>query len=114
MVLVVIFVFGLCAGSFINCLVWRLREKKTILGRSMCPKCKKQIAWYDNVPLLSFILLKGKCRSCHKKISWQYPLVELITAVLFLVIWQKYQINIDITDIARYSLPITRYSFLNQ
>ena len=81
----IIFIFGLCVGSFINCLVWRLNQKKTILGRSICPKCKKQIAWYDNVPLLSFILLKGKCRNCKREISWQYPAVELTTSILFVI-----------------------------
>jgi len=54
------------------------------MGRSYCPKCRHQIAWYDNIPVISFILLKAKCRYCHKSISWQYPLIEIITALLFL------------------------------
>jgi prepilin signal peptidase PulO-like enzyme (type II secretory pathway) len=78
-------IFGLLIGSFINCLAWRLYKEETIFGRSHCPKCLKQIDWFDNIPLLSFILLRGKCRHCAKKISWQYPLVELITGVLFYV-----------------------------
>ena len=77
------FIFGLLIGSFINCLAWRLYKEETILGRSYCPKCLKKIKWYDNIPLLSFVLLKGKCRACSQKISWQYPLVELVTGVLF-------------------------------
>ena len=84
-ILVFIFFFGLIIGSFLNCLIWRLHKKESLLGRSYCPKCKKQIAWYDNLPVLSFILLRGKCRQCGKKISWQYPTVELITAVLFIM-----------------------------
>lgn len=76
-------IFGVLIGSFINCLAWRLYKEETIFGRSHCPDCSKQIAWYDNIPLLSFILLKGKCRACSKKISWQYPLVELIMGLLF-------------------------------
>jgi len=76
-------IFGLLIGSFINCLAWRLYKEETIFGRSYCPKCLKQILWHDNIPLLSFILLKGKCRSCSEKISWQYPLVELATGLLF-------------------------------
>jgi prepilin signal peptidase PulO-like enzyme (type II secretory pathway) len=63
-------------------LVWRLHVEETLWGRSYCPKCKKQIAWYDNIPVLSFVFLKGKCRNCQQKISWQYPIVELITAIL--------------------------------
>src|SRR3989339_522299 len=79
------FIAGLAIGSFLNCLIWRLHEEKTILGRSMCTKCKKIIAWYDNIPLLSFIILRGKCRHCGAKISWQYPVVEFFTAVLFVM-----------------------------
>lgn len=82
---VIIFIFGLMIGSFLNCLIWRLYCEETVLGRSYCPKCRKQIAWYDNIPVFSFMLLKGKCRSCKKKISWQYPIVELITGLLFVL-----------------------------
>ncbi len=81
----IVFILGLAIGSFISCLVWRLHEKKTMLGRSMCPKCKKQISWYENIPILSFIILKGKCSKCHKPISVQYPIVELVTGILFVI-----------------------------
>jgi len=80
-----VFIIGLMIGSFLNCLIWRLYKNETIGGRSYCPKCRKQIDWYDNIPVLSFMMLKGKCRHCHQKISWQYPLVEIITALLFLL-----------------------------
>lgn len=78
-----IFAFGLIIGSFLNCLIWRLYKEETVLGRSYCPNCNKELKWYDNIPLLSFIILKGRCRFCDEKISWQYPLVELITGLLF-------------------------------
>ena len=81
--LVIIFVFGLLIGSFLNCLIWRLYSEETIKGRSYCPKCRHQISWYDNIPVLSFIFLKGKCRHCRKKISWQYTIIELTCAILF-------------------------------
>ena len=84
-ILIFVFLFGLIFGSFLNCLIWRLHKNESMMGRSCCPKCKKQIAWYDNIPLLSFIILKGKCRYCKKFISWQYPIVELITGLLFVV-----------------------------
>ena len=95
-----IFLFGLIIGSFLNCLIWRVYKKipltpfiKGASDRSYCPKCKKQIAWYDNIPILSFILLKGKCRHCGKPISWQYPMVELATGVLFvLAFYNNFQI----------------------
>lgn len=77
------FAFGLIMGSFINCLAWRLYLDESIWGRSKCPKCQHQISWYDNLPLISFVLLRGSCRHCQKGISWHYPLVELITGLLF-------------------------------
>ncbi|PJA10376.1 prepilin peptidase [Candidatus Falkowbacteria bacterium CG_4_9_14_3_um_filter_36_9] len=88
-ILIFIFLFGLIIGSFLNCLIWRLRKKESIMGRSYCPECRQQIAWYDNMPVLSFLLLRGKCRHCHKKISWQYPAVELITGILFVAVFIK-------------------------
>lgn len=80
-----VFLFGLIFGSFLNCLIWRLYKEETIMGRSYCPKCRKEIKWYDNVPVLSFLWLKGKCRFCHGKISWQYPIIEILTGVFFLL-----------------------------
>lgn len=81
--LIFIFIFGLIIGSFLNCLIWRLRTEEWVTGRSYCPECKKEIKWYDNIPVLSFLLLRGKCRFCGKSISFQYPAVELVTALLF-------------------------------
>lgn len=75
--------FGLVIGSFLNCLIWRMHEDETLGGRSYCPKCRHSIVWYDNVPVLSFLFLRGRCRHCRQAISWQYPLVEIVTAVLF-------------------------------
>lgn len=74
---------GLIVGSFLNCLIWRMYQDESMLGRSYCPKCKQQVSWYDNIPVISFLILRGSCRQCHKKISWQYPLVEIMTAILF-------------------------------
>lgn len=86
MTIVIFFIFGLIIGSFINVLVYRLHVAEDIFfDRSRCRHCKKIIAWYDNIPLISFILLKFRCRECEKKISWQYPLVELATGILFAV-----------------------------
>jgi prepilin signal peptidase PulO-like enzyme (type II secretory pathway) len=90
MVATFIFLLGLIIGSFLNVVIIRLREHCSILGRSFCINCKKFIKWYDNIPVLSFLLLKAKCRFCKTKISWQYPLVEMITGVLFLLVYFKY------------------------
>jgi len=86
-----VFLFGLVIGSFLNCVIYRLEEEKSFLkGRSFCPSCKHILSWADLVPVLSFIFLGGKCRYCNKKISWQYPLVELVTGTLFLLIFLKF------------------------
>ncbi|HPI66968.1 MAG TPA: prepilin peptidase [bacterium] len=82
----IIFIFGLAIGSFLNVVIERTREKKEIIfARSSCPKCQKKIKWYDNIPLISFFLLAGRCRFCHQKIAWQYFFVELVTGILFLI-----------------------------
>jgi leader peptidase (prepilin peptidase)/N-methyltransferase len=79
-----LFILGLLVGSFLNVVLFRFGTGETMVsGRSRCNACKGPIAWYDNIPLLSFLLLRGKCRKCGERISWQYPLVELSTALLF-------------------------------
>lgn len=82
MFLLFIFIAGLVVGSFLNAVIYRVYKNISLLGRSFCPKCKKKISWFDNLPIISFLFLKGKCRYCRKKISWQYPLVELIMGIL--------------------------------
>ena len=75
---------GLVIGSFLNVVALRLiAEKDFVKGRSKCPKCENLIAWFDNIPVLSYILLRGKCRKCGEKISLQYPIVELLTGAFF-------------------------------
>lgn len=87
MVSIFLFPFGLIAGSFIAALSYRFpREISIKKGRSLCPNCKKTISWFDNLPLLSYVLLGGKCRKCDKKISVRYPLIEGLTGILFLLI----------------------------
>ena len=82
-------------GSFANVCIYRLpKEQDVVSGRSHCPKCKKKIFWYDNIPLISYFLLKGKCRKCKKKISIQYSLVEFISIFLFVNIYYFYGITL--------------------
>jgi prepilin signal peptidase PulO-like enzyme (type II secretory pathway) len=103
MIIVLLALLGLTFGSFVNAFVWRLHEQEVLSekkrkpskkqlaelsimkGRSMCPDCKHELAAKDLVPLFSWIYLRGRCRYCGKPISWQYPLVEAATAVLFAV-----------------------------
>jgi prepilin signal peptidase PulO-like enzyme (type II secretory pathway) len=100
MVIFFIFFFGLAVGSFINVVVYRLNNPDSIPdrkkrrsgivsllgGRSFCDRCKHKLAWFDNLPLVSFIFLKRKCRYCRSPISWQYPLVELATGILTVLV----------------------------
>ncbi len=83
-----IFVFGLFAGSFLNCVIYRIEVGESFLkGRSYCPECRKEIAWFDLIPVISFLVLKGKCRHCRQKISFSYPLIELATAGVFFLVF---------------------------
>ena len=89
------FVLGGIWGSFCNVCIYRLPDNDSVItGRSFCRSCKNKIKWYDNIPLLSFIFLRGKCRSCNNKISSQYFLVELISAISFLSIYFIYGISV--------------------
>lgn len=86
-IFLVTFSFGLLIGSFLNCLIYRLpRGISFMRGRSFCPFCRHQLAWFDNIPLLSFLFLKGKCRYCATRISLQYPVVEVLTALAYMTI----------------------------
>lgn len=82
-----IFLLGLCIGSFLNCIIYRLEQKKSLSGRSFCPSCNHTLSWKDLFPVFSYLFLGGKCRYCKKKISFQYPLVEIFTGVVFLSIF---------------------------
>ena len=85
---ILIFILGLSIGSFLNVIICRLETKETIISnRSYCPQCRVILKWYDLIPVLSFLLQKCRCRYCNKKISWQYPVVEIATACLFLLIF---------------------------
>ena len=95
---------GLAAGSFINALVWRLRQPKLSIwkGRSQCPDCHHTLAPRDLVPVLSWVRLKGHCRYCHKPISFQYPLVELLTAGLFALSYLAWPAALDGGEVIRF------------
>ena len=108
-----IFLFGLAVGSFLNVIICRLETKESIItGRSHCPKCGAVLKWLDLIPLISFLLQKGKCRYCKGKISLQYPIVELTTGLLFLLIfnWLNiviacFLIIIFVYDLKHYIIP---------
>jgi len=90
------FVFGAVVGSFLNVCIFRLPAQGSIVKPlSQCPHCHHPIRFYDNIPLISFFVLKGKCRDCGGTIAWRYPLVELITAILALLLFAKFYITLN-------------------
>ena len=80
-----VFIFGLIIGSFLNVVIYRYNTGATIGGRSMCLSCGSQLTWRELLPLVSFLVLRGRCKVCKSAISWQYPLVEFTVALLFLI-----------------------------
>lgn len=94
--LIIFLIAGLIVGSFLNVLVYRIHTAEELFwDRSRCPHCKKQIRWYDNIPVVSFVILKFRCRDCQEKISWQYPIVEIFTGVIFALVGWKFFVLID-------------------
>ncbi len=92
-----VFLFGLIWGSFLNVVGSRLVSGESIFTlRSRCPECSKIISWYDNIPVISWILLKGRCRNCKKPISFLYPIIELFTAFLILFLYKKYYLGYSV------------------
>jgi leader peptidase (prepilin peptidase)/N-methyltransferase len=93
---VLIFILGLIVGSFSNVCIYRIpRNESIIYPASHCPKCRSNISPKDNIPLLSYILLKGRCRNCKSKISIQYPIVELLTGLIYLIIYLAYGLSVQ-------------------
>lgn len=84
-VFALIFIFGTFIGSFLNVVIWRLPRDKQLTGRSKCPHCSHQLSWIDLIPVVSFLISGAKCRYCKKSISWRYPLMEVLTGVLFVL-----------------------------
>lgn len=91
---VFIFILGLMFGSFFNVLIYRLPRKKSIVSPpSACPSCSTKIKWYDNIPVLSYMILRGKCRYCREPISPLYPSVEMLTGIVFLAVFIRTGLN---------------------
>ncbi|MBI4708011.1 MAG: prepilin peptidase [Candidatus Omnitrophica bacterium] len=90
------FIFGAIMGSFLNVCIYRMPFGKSVVWPgSHCPLCEKRIPWYDNIPFISYSLLGGKCRFCRKNISVRYIIVELLTAVLFVLLYNRYGLSYD-------------------
>ena len=95
MLYIAFFILGSLWGSFSNVCIYRLPNNGNVAkGRSFCPHCKNKIKWFDNIPFFSYLFLKGKCRQCSKPISFQYFIVELLTAISFVLIFHIYGVSI--------------------
>ncbi len=103
---IIFFTLGLIIGSFLNVVIYRMNTRKSLGGRSACMSCENTLSWYELIPVFSYIGLKGRCKNCKIKISLQYPLVELTTAVVFAMIFSKFQ------DVLFSNLPIFTISFI--
>ena len=95
--IIVAAVFGAVVGSFLNVVILRLPndDESISFPGSHCPKCKQPLHWYENIPIISYVALRGKCRTCKVAISWQYPLVELTMAVLAAILYQRFTFSFE-------------------
>jgi leader peptidase (prepilin peptidase)/N-methyltransferase len=116
-IIVLVAFFGLSVGSFLNVVVLRFDDIESIIKtRSRCPHCKKNLPWYDLVPFFSYIILAGRCRVCKKTISIQYPIVEAVTALIFVLIYWQYGLSIEGTLLATISsllIVVATYDWLH-
>lgn len=97
LIVAIIFIFGMCIGSFLNVCIYRLPSSKSIINprRSICPNCNSTIQYYDNIPVLSYVWLKGRCRHCNTPISFRYPLVELMTGIVAVNVFFMFGLTLE-------------------
>ena len=101
---IIVFLFGITVGSFLNVLIYRIPKKEEFVKtRSHCMSCGYQLEWYDLIPIFSWLSLGGKCRKCKSKISAQYPLIELLNGILWLLSFLFYDLTITTLCFADYS-----------
>jgi leader peptidase (prepilin peptidase) / N-methyltransferase len=112
--LAVAVVFGLIIGSFLNVVILRLPQGQSIsVPRSRCPQCRRLIPWYDNIPILSYVILWGHCRRCRKKISIRYPLIEGLTALVSLLIYFKFGLSVEWGIFLAFSAALIVLAFID-
>ena len=95
-ILALVFITGLCIGSFLNVVILRtLSEESIVFPASKCPKCQTPLKWWHNIPVFSYIFLRGKCAFCKEHISIQYPIIELLTGIIYTLLFMKFGVSID-------------------
>jgi leader peptidase (prepilin peptidase)/N-methyltransferase len=108
------FVLGLMIGSFLNVCIYRIPEGLSIVTPpSSCPSCKERIKWYDNIPVVSFIILKGRCRRCGEKISWLYPTIELMSGALAALLIYKFGLTVEFAILYIFSASLIVIAFID-
>ena len=111
---IIVFIFGSLVGSFLNVCIHRMPLGQSIVWpRSHCPKCKKKIPGYNNIPFISFMLLRGRCRFCKERISLRYPLVEFLTAAMFVVLFYRFGLSFDFFLFALFSCGLLIATFID-
>lgn len=109
-----IFITGLCFGSFASVIIHRLPKKANLTtDRSRCPHCNKVIVWWQNIPLISFVLQRARCLNCKAKISWRYPLLELLMGTLFLLAYMKFGLTWTLLEILVFIFGLVTVSFID-
>ncbi|MCK4236821.1 MAG: prepilin peptidase [Candidatus Krumholzibacteria bacterium] len=107
-------VFGLLVGSFINVVIYRLPRGQSIVGpRSFCPQCKKKIRWYENIPVFSYIFLRGKCNGCGGHIVARYPIVEMVGGALALLVLYRFGLSIDAAFVFSFLMALLAVTFID-
>jgi leader peptidase (prepilin peptidase) / N-methyltransferase len=108
------FIFGAAIGSFLNVCIFRIPAKESIVKPlSQCPHCHHPIRFYDNIPIVSFLVLRARCRDCGEKISWRYPTVELITALLALLLFMQFGLSLNFLVFFIFAAVLIVISFID-
>ena len=110
----IVFMFGACWGSFLNVCIYRIpAELSVVKPRSRCPNCKTNLSWRDNIPIFGWIFLGGKCRYCKEPISFRYPFVEVLTAILFTLIWLRFPYDLVLMPYALLTFGLLLGAFVD-
>jgi len=111
---VFVFLFGAVVGSFLNVCIYRIpRAESIVFPASHCPECDNKIRAFDNIPVISYLVLRGKCRSCGTRISWQYPAVEMLSALLTLGLFFKFHLSLTFFVLYVFCMALVVITFID-